>query len=67
MDTTFNYRDVVESLKIKLADAEERASQFEAIAVNKERNIKKLEKKIEDLQKRISELSPMPDEGDEEQ
>lgn len=50
MDTTFNWVDLVQSLKNKLANAEERASQFEAVAINKDRKIQELEKKIKDLQ-----------------
>lgn len=51
MDTTFNIADVVQSLKIKLANAEERSSQFEAVAISKDKKIKELEDKIKELEK----------------
>lgn len=43
---SYNLQDVVESLRIKLADAEYRASQFEAVAKQKDRKIAELEEKL---------------------
>lgn len=48
MDNTFNWVDLVQSLQNKLATAELRASQFEAIAKYKDQKIKELEEKLKE-------------------
>ncbi|MEJ9210130.1 hypothetical protein [Bacillus smithii] len=52
MDNTFNWVDLVQSLQNKLAAAEFRASQFEAIAKYKDTKIKELESKLKEFEKK---------------
>jgi hypothetical protein len=55
MDNTFNWVDLVQSLQNKLAAAELRASQFEAVAKYKDTKIKELEAKLKELEKKTDE------------
>lgn len=49
MDLNHDLNHVVESLTTKLADVEQRASQFEAVAIAKDIKIQELESKMEEL------------------
>lgn len=51
MDLKYDMSKVIESLSNKLADAEKRASQFEAVAIFKENKIKGLENELKELKK----------------
>ncbi|MED4172378.1 hypothetical protein P4631_07935 [Halalkalibacterium halodurans] len=55
MDLTHDLNLVIESLKNKLADAEQRASQFEAVVVAKDQKIKELEEKVKELESKKAE------------
>lgn len=54
MELKYDFNHVIESLKIKLGDAESRASQFEAVAIYKDNEIKKLEDKLKKLEEKGS-------------
>ncbi|OAK70101.1 hypothetical protein [Lederbergia galactosidilytica] len=53
MELSYDLNNVVESLTNKLAGAEQRASQFEAVAIAKENKVQELEGKIAELEESL--------------